>query len=46
MSLLVNDPVGAWYVVAYGRAEIVSTGHDALARVLVRMRPDRLLTGR
>lgn len=67
VSLLVNDPEGAWYVVAYGTAHIVETNHDELAqpilekymtpeqrerhrwdptRVIVVLRPDRILTGR
>lgn len=67
MSLLVNDAERAWYVVAYGDAEIVEHGHAELARglfakylpgkdpgavaedplrVAVRMRPQRMLTGR
>lgn len=34
VSLLVNDAEHAWYVVAYGNAEIVEHGHPELARAL------------
>ncbi len=34
ISLLVNDPETASYVVAYGRAEIEESGHAALSRRL------------
>jgi PPOX class probable F420-dependent enzyme len=66
ISLLIDDDVNNFYVVAYGQARLIEDGHDELARpllekylpegaeipqstpdrVIVELRPDRLLTGR
>lgn len=65
ISLLVDDTVRKFYVVAYGQAKLIEENHEALARpilakylperaadpqwtpdrVIVELRPDRLLTG-
>ncbi len=42
LSLLVNDPEGAWYVVAYGVAQLGGRDHAELSRDLyARYLPDR-----
>ncbi|MEV6850286.1 PPOX class F420-dependent oxidoreductase [Actinoplanes sp. NPDC051411] len=66
ISLLIDDFEKKFYVVAYGRAQLIEDNHDTLAqpliekymperstdpqwtpdRVIVELRPDRLLTGR